>query len=155
MEDLNLHLCPSMQKNMKTNGKTQRCGGGTFAHEMQAFRAQEAGLSASDIWKSKHSYKSRGASLKQTPHHFLEALEKTKLVVDIIRAPTPFGGGYRSRLGKCIVVCPWVRRIFCNSKLSPYVCALHRPLLPEYNFSKHLHTYVNTNINMSIYVHTY
>ena len=81
-----------------SNGMHQRCGAATYAFERIELKTRRAGLSETGVRRAKNSHKMRGQAIKQTPHQFMDALEKTKTVVDIIRQPTPLGGAYHQRL---------------------------------------------------------
>lgn len=73
---------------------------------VQELRSRTAGLGESDVARAKASQKIRRTpghekrfrSLRQKPQDFVETLERTKHLVDIIRHPTPIGAGSEERL---------------------------------------------------------
>jgi hypothetical protein len=73
-----------------------RCSSASYAHEKPEFKTRSVGIWEADVVRFKQHNKTRGSTLQQTPHEFMLALEKTKLVNDIIRQPS--GEGEENRL---------------------------------------------------------
>jgi len=69
-----------------------------YAFERTKLRTRRAHVNEVAALSMRNSHKRRGHTLRQTPHQFMEALERTKTLVDIIRQPTPFGAGPSDRL---------------------------------------------------------
>jgi len=79
-------------------GRHTRCGASTYTFEKTELKTWRAGINEASALSTKNSHKRRGFTLRQTPHQFMEALERTNTLVDIIRQPSPFSAGPRERL---------------------------------------------------------
>jgi hypothetical protein len=75
-----------------------RCGASTYTFEKTELKTWRAGINEAAALSTKNSHKRRGFTLRQTPHQFMEALERTNTLVDIIRQPSPFNAGPSERL---------------------------------------------------------